>query len=53
MKKARKIKYRTLNLSIQDVEIIERRAGANNKFCDRVNVPLGWKGKKVLVVLLK
>ena len=47
-------KPRTIELSLQDVEILQRKVVVNNKYCHKVHVPLKWElGKKVLLVMLK
>ncbi len=47
------IRKGVIELSLREVEIYKTRVVGNNKFCDKIHVPLGWKGKKVLMVMLE
>lgn len=41
-----------LVLDLSNCELYEGKVVGNNKFCDKIHVPFGWKGKKALVVLI-
>lgn len=47
------IRQRAIELNLREVEIYKTQVVGNNKFCDKIHVPIGWKGKKVLVVMLE
>ena len=45
------INQRVFVFTLGDVEVFEGRVTGNNNSTDKIQVPFGWKGKKVLVVL--
>jgi putative transposon-encoded protein len=49
----KKITGRTLIFNLQQAETYEGRVTGNNHSCDKIQVPHGWKGSRVLVVLIK
>ncbi len=51
-KNLRKTAYKGLEFNLKDVEIFQGKVTGNNKSCSKIQVPLGWKGKKVLVVMI-
>ncbi len=46
----KKINKTELILNLKRCEIYKGTVTGNNKTCDKVHVPLGWKGRAVFVV---